>query len=1033
MRPRISACMIVKNEERFLPMCLKSIKDLVFEIIVVDTGSSDRTVEIAQGYGAKVFHHPWEDDFSKHRNQSISYATGDWILIVDADEELLAPDVPVLISATRCSDIDAIMIQIVSKMRNGKSEAVHTVERIFRNNGKIRYEGRVHNRLVGIESAKVSPVKLIHYGYDGGPELAKRKFERTVSLLKLDLAEGPDNPFTHHYLSCSYLSQSMFSEALAESREAIRLAKGKGEKSLVFLWSHYNAAISSYRLSKLGDAERFAYKALSRYSKHIDSHYILSLLYFERKNWLSLIDHAVEYLRLVELFHRYPESFDNLVTNSLNETWNIRVLLGFACFEISHPEECREHLEMAAKSAPEPFIVLRAAGLYFYNKGHPEAALEYLKRALSQSPDDHFIKNIVDGMGSLGAVYGDYPTISCCMIVKNEEAFLDQCLSSVKPYVDEIVVVDTGSTDSSIEIIKKFTDRVFIHPWEDSFSKARNQSLAYASCDWIFIIDADEELVEGSGERLREAVRKAGAADAILVNTISTYSKGTKRARHNSERLFRNNGIIHYEGVVHNRIEGAQSVKPSCIEIMHYGYDVEEKKAQEKFLRTSQLLKKQIQENPDDPMPHHYLGTSYLSMGMNAEAARESGTAIELAERNSDPHPLYIWAYHNAAIAFFGMGDLDKAKEFSMGAIKKYSEHLDSYYTLTMVAGEEKQWCDVLSYGAKYLALLDFFEKNPDRAGLVINSTLNEGPSIHLLMGHAYHALGEFSKMQEQYIQAEDKADEKWQVSWNVGCFHLDRSGDLDLAQINLKQALRLSPERQEIWYMLAKLNNRTKQFSEERACLQKLFEMGNRDSVVLHRLTALCISCKELEMAARVVDALVQLEPSNFQGLVDLASAYRGEGQIDKALAYFGRAIQADAREVQAWSALGELSLGLGQYEEAKTFLNTALTLQQDRIMPLLQLCEVELCRGDMIQFIDLCDKIMMRLGLNRDRTLASLCDVMAVLKEIHSALKNKTAADQTMRLIGLLQDGPRLRNGAESPHLPPSGNLRQNGRFPS
>ncbi|MEJ2052223.1 MAG: glycosyltransferase family 2 protein, partial [Calditrichota bacterium] len=80
--PTISACMMVKNEEEMLPNCLESIKDVVDELIVVDTGSTDKTIEIAESYGAKIYHHPWENDFSKHRNQSISYATGDWFLII---------------------------------------------------------------------------------------------------------------------------------------------------------------------------------------------------------------------------------------------------------------------------------------------------------------------------------------------------------------------------------------------------------------------------------------------------------------------------------------------------------------------------------------------------------------------------------------------------------------------------------------------------------------------------------------------------------------------------------------------------------------------------------------------------------------------------------------------------------------------------------------------------------------------------------------------------------------------------------------
>ncbi len=132
-KPTISACMIVKNEEKLLPQCLESIKDFVDKIIIVDTGSTDRTIEIAKSYGAKIFHHPWENDFSKHRNQSISYATGDWIFVLDGDEEVIQWD-DHLLTILHNKDIDSVHVKVENIYGKGGGEAWHNSIRLFSNN-----------------------------------------------------------------------------------------------------------------------------------------------------------------------------------------------------------------------------------------------------------------------------------------------------------------------------------------------------------------------------------------------------------------------------------------------------------------------------------------------------------------------------------------------------------------------------------------------------------------------------------------------------------------------------------------------------------------------------------------------------------------------------------------------------------------------------------------------------------------------------------------------------------------------------------
>ena len=162
------------------------------------------------------------------------------------------------------------------------------------------------------------------------------------------------------------------------------------------------------------------------------------------------------------------------------------------------------------------------------------------------------------------------PMISLCMIVKDEEKFLENCLESVKNCVDEIIVVDTGSTDRTIEIARSFDAHVYQHPWENDFSKHRNQSLSHAHGDWIFWIDADEVLEPGGGEIIREGVRNDGI-DSLIVTMVCYFENRTRESWNNSIKLFKKDTGIHFEGSVHNQVVGCRRTKFCPAKIYHYG------------------------------------------------------------------------------------------------------------------------------------------------------------------------------------------------------------------------------------------------------------------------------------------------------------------------------------------------------------------------------------------------------------------------------------------------------------------------------
>ena len=388
-RPTISACMIVKNEEELLPGCLKSVKDYVDEIIVVDTGSTDKTVSIAESFGAHVYHHPWENNFSKHRNQSFGYAKGDWIFYIDADEELLPGSGDALRAAILTDgDVDALVVTLQCIFNQGGSTSYNNSIRVFRNHRGLRYEGRVHNYIVGVKKAICAPIHIFHYGYNLNEESRKRKFKRTTELLIKEIQEDPENPRPHHFLGASFLSESMFEEAAKEAMEAIRLFEKRGIISPTFLWSIYNASSAYFHMGEVGNAEILSKKGIELYSYHIDSHYMLSLVAYEKKDRKMFEHHMLRYLEAKNSFEKNPSEFGELVHNTFGSEWMLYLFNSFLFISEGCQENAEIELEKAREKCPDIFLYHFKLGSYYQLSGKLLQAENHFLEASKIRPED---------------------------------------------------------------------------------------------------------------------------------------------------------------------------------------------------------------------------------------------------------------------------------------------------------------------------------------------------------------------------------------------------------------------------------------------------------------------------------------------------------------------------------------------------------------------------------------------------------------------------------------------------------------------
>lgn len=219
---RISAALMVRDEEENLPRCLASIKGLVDEVVVVDTGSTDQTPEIAKEYGAKVSFQLWAYDFSLHRNESIRRASGDWILIIDADEEIVGKTKKLkkwldLLPAA----VDCVALEL-RDMQDGETFMSFNSPRIFRR-GKVKYENIVHNRPVYQGKAVFCLlVSVVHYGYDLDEDGQDRKYHRTMSLLETRLKNNPNDWQVYFYMAQLYPKKGKLKAALTCCESYIR-------------------------------------------------------------------------------------------------------------------------------------------------------------------------------------------------------------------------------------------------------------------------------------------------------------------------------------------------------------------------------------------------------------------------------------------------------------------------------------------------------------------------------------------------------------------------------------------------------------------------------------------------------------------------------------------------------------------------------------------------------------------------------------------------------------------------------------------
>ncbi|MDW8011963.1 MAG: glycosyltransferase [Bacteroidota bacterium] len=598
----ISVCIIARDEEASLPECVKSVQSIADEVIVVDTGSTDATVAIARRMGCQVFSFPWNDDFAAARNYALEQAHEEWILSIDCDERLRNPEVVRRTLQAVSPKVDALLVRCISPAEHG-STSIALVARLFRRHQEIRFRGRIHEqvaRLNGELRIAQSEIELWHEGYARGEGILRAEHERNLRLLQQALSEEPGNA----YLWLQYARSALVLQRLTEASQALQQAlQMSSPESLLYWQIRCWQAQVALSLRAPREALRYSHEVLQRYPGQTFAASIAAEAYVMLQEWY----HAATFYEQWPVWQEQPTTESLLIGHLRLSPAELAFRLGRCYVGLGRWEEAERLLREGLESETDHLPCRLLLTELLITRGRLAEADSFLQDLRHRQVPSHLLEELLRHRHrrERTTLTLSRPLLSLSNRPERSRTTCPLLGISLRGVVDEIVVVDTGSSDTTIEVAQSYGARVYSFPWNDSFAAARNESLRHCTGEWILYLDADEQLHPASLNILLDFLcdlpDDVGGV-ACTIESPHRRADGTIELHWSAyPRIFRNYGYppIHFHGRVHEQISpsilalGKQIIR-SPLRILHSGYDQSPEVLQAKAYRNYRLLMLQV-------------------------------------------------------------------------------------------------------------------------------------------------------------------------------------------------------------------------------------------------------------------------------------------------------------------------------------------------------------------------------------------------------------------------------------------------------
>lgn len=485
------------------------------------------------------------------------------------------------------------------------------------------------------------------------------------------------------------------------------------------------------------------------------------------------------------------------------------------------------------------------------------------------------------------------PTLSACMIVKNEAHQLAEALACLQPFVDEIVVVDTGSCDDSKAVARSFTPHVIDFEWCDDFAAARNISLEHASCDYILWVDADDRIDEVSQERLRGLKGSFDGETGFYLILQDMDAAGPSHCLFQIRCVPRRNDV-RFRGKIHEHlmVEGLRLTQTDIL-IQHHGYK-DQALLRRKIQRNLAILEKELSEGRDDVLVHFYLALSYDHLGRAAEAISAMEKALDLMERKqvegpigkngeADISPFVPEAYLLLADVYTKRGQTEKAVRHMTKASAFAANNAHVYHKLGDLYQEMGEHVRALALYGKAL--------HGDQLVSVI-------PRKPLIKGKVYVAMA-FSAF---CLKQEDLAREYLSYAWTLGV------------------------PVHEGWEELGHKAMDLKAFTSAMWAYKEASRNGELSADGLSNLGLLYSKQDRVRDSLRCYEAALKKSPTNLAALTNLAHLRLKLGHVRTAGAMYRRLMDEGGKD---WSILLGAALAAAREKDDETLMGIVSVLK--------------------------------------------------------------------------------------------------------